>query len=113
MKLAIVGATGLVGKEILKVIQERRFFYSELILVASKKSKGKEIIVNNKKHIVIIIDELIEQNPELVPGNMSESAMLDSMFTSSMSIPKLNIPEIIINDAGLLIQRPRRSFPSL
>ena len=65
MKLAIVGATGLVGKEILKVIQERRFFYSELILVASKKSKGKEIIVNNKKHIVITIDELIEQAPEL------------------------------------------------
>ena len=66
MKLAIVGATGLVGKEILKVIQERRFFYSELILVASKKSKGKEIIVNNKKYIVITIDELIEQTPELV-----------------------------------------------
>ena len=66
MKLAIVGATGLVGKEILKVIQERRFFYSELILVASKKSKGNEIIVNNKKHIVITIDELIEQTPEIV-----------------------------------------------
>ena len=49
MKLAIVGATGLVGKEILKLIQERSFFYSELILVASKKSKGKEIIINNKK----------------------------------------------------------------
>ena len=66
MKLAIIGATGLVGKEILKVIQERKFFYSELILVASKKSKGNEIIVNNKKHIVITIDELIEQTPELV-----------------------------------------------
>ena len=37
-------------------------------------------------------------------GNMSESAMLDSMFTSSMSIPKLNIPEIIINDEGFLIE---------
>jgi len=48
MKLAIIGATGLVGKEILKVIQEKEFFYSELILVASKKSKGKEILVNNK-----------------------------------------------------------------
>ena len=37
-------------------------------------------------------------------GNMSESAMLDSMFTSSMYIPKLNIPEIIINDEGFLIE---------
>jgi phosphoglycerol transferase MdoB-like AlkP superfamily enzyme len=37
-------------------------------------------------------------------GNMSESAMLDSMFTKSMSIPKLNMPEIIINDLGFLIK---------
>ena len=37
-------------------------------------------------------------------GNMSESAMLDSMFTKSMSIPKLNIPEIIINGEGFLIE---------
>ena len=33
-------------------------------------------------------------------GNMSESAMLDSMFTSPMSIPKLNIPKLIMNDVG-------------
>ena len=37
-------------------------------------------------------------------GNMSESNMLDSMFTSSRSIPKLNIPKIIINDLGCLIE---------
>ena len=37
-------------------------------------------------------------------GNMSESAMLDYMFNGSMSIPKLNIPKIIINDAGFLIE---------
>ena len=37
-------------------------------------------------------------------GNMSESAMLDSMFTSSMSIPKLNMPKLIMNDAGYLIE---------
>jgi len=37
-------------------------------------------------------------------GNISESAMLDSMFTKSISIPKLNMPEIIINDLGFLIK---------
>ena len=37
-------------------------------------------------------------------GNMSESAMLDSMFTSSMTIPNLNIPKVIKNDLGYLIQ---------
>ena len=35
---------------------------------------------------------------------MSESAMLDSMFNSSMSIPKLNIPKIIMSDVGYLIE---------
>ena len=43
-KIAIIGATGLVGNEILKVLEERKVPFSELYLVASDKSKGKEII---------------------------------------------------------------------
>ena len=127
MKLAIVGATGLVGKEILKVIQERRFFYSELILVASKKSKGKEIIVNNKKHIVITIDELIEQNPELVLLSAGSSLSKEwapklaeigckvvdnSSFWRMCSKHKLIIPEINgnqINNTDLIIANPNCS----
>ena len=127
MKLAIVGVTGLVGKEILKVIQERRFFYSELILVASKKSKGKEIIVNNKKHIVITIDELIEQNPELVLLSAGSSLSKEwapklaeigckvvdnSSFWRMCSKHKLIIPEINgnqINNTDLIIANPNCS----
>ena len=127
MKLAIVGATGLVGKEILKVIQERMFFYSELILVASKKSKGKEIIVNNKKHIVITIDELIEQNPELVLLSAGSSLSKEwapklaeigckvvdnSSFWRMCSKHKLIIPEINgnqINNTDLIIANPNCS----
>ena len=127
MKLAIVGATGLVGKEILKVIQERRVFYSELILVASKKSKGKEIIVNNKKHIVITIDDLIEQNPELVLLSAGSSLSKEwapklaeigckvvdnSSFWRMCSKHKLIIPEINgnqINNTDLIIANPNCS----
>jgi len=127
MKLAIVGATGLVGKEILKVIQERRFFYSELILVASKKSKGKEIIVNNKKHIVITIDELIEQAPELALLSAGSSLSKEwapklaeigckvvdnSSFWRMCSKHKLIIPEINgnqINNTDLIIANPNCS----
>ena len=127
MKLAIIGATGLVGKEILKVIQERRFFYSELILVASKKSKGKEIIVNNKKHIVITIDELIEQTPELVLLSAGSSLSKEwapklaeigckvvdnSSFWRMCSKHKLIIPEINgnqINNTDLIIANPNCS----
>jgi len=65
MKLAIVGATGLVGKEIIRVIQERELAYSELILVASKKSIGKEILVNNKSHIVVGLEKILEKKPDL------------------------------------------------
>ena len=43
MKLAIVGATGMVGREILAVLAERNFPISELIPVASKKSCGQTI----------------------------------------------------------------------
>jgi len=65
MKLAIVGATGLVGKEIISVIQERELAYSELILVASKKSIGKEMLVNNKSHMVIGLEKMLEKKPDL------------------------------------------------
>ncbi len=65
MRLAIVGATGLVGKEIIRVIQERALAYSELILVASKKSIGKEILVNNKSHMVVGLENMIKKKPDL------------------------------------------------
>ena len=65
MKLAIVGATGMVGSEIIKVIQEKNLSYSELILVASKRSKGKELIINNKSHFIIGLDEMLEKKPKL------------------------------------------------
>ena len=65
MKLAIVGATGLVGKELIRVIQERELSYSELFLVASKKSIGKEILVNNKSHMVVGLEKILEEKPDL------------------------------------------------
>ncbi|HEX5167916.1 MAG TPA: aspartate-semialdehyde dehydrogenase, partial [Cyclobacteriaceae bacterium] len=43
MKLAVVGATGLVGQEILKVLEERNFPFEELYLVASAKSVGNKL----------------------------------------------------------------------
>ena len=44
MKIAIVGATGMVGEVMLQVLEERNFQFTELILVASEKSVGKEIV---------------------------------------------------------------------
>ena len=53
MKIAIVGCTGLVGSEILKVLSELKLPITKLIPVASSKSIGKEVIFNNSTLEVI------------------------------------------------------------
>nr|MBP9069715.1 aspartate-semialdehyde dehydrogenase [Bacteroidia bacterium] len=52
MKIAVVGATGLVGTKMLQVLKERNFPVTELIPVASERSVGKEIEFNGKKYKV-------------------------------------------------------------
>ncbi len=52
INLAVVGATGLVGRKILKVLEERDFNYKSLTLLASEKSAGQIINLNRKEHIV-------------------------------------------------------------
>ena len=65
MRLAIVGATGLVGRQIIDVIIERDFFFSELILVASDKSVGKKIELINKTFFIYSAAEMLEMKPDL------------------------------------------------
>ena len=59
MKLAIIGATGLVGEEILKVLVERNINFNKLYLVASKESVGKTIHFCNVDYNIMSIDEVI------------------------------------------------------
>jgi aspartate-semialdehyde dehydrogenase len=54
MKVAVVGATGMVGEVMLNVLAERNFPVTELIPVASEKSIGKEIEYKGKKYKVVI-----------------------------------------------------------
>ena len=65
MKIAIVGATGLVGSVMLKVLEERNFPVTELFPVASNKTIGKSIIFNGKKEQVIGIEEAINNTPDI------------------------------------------------
>lgn len=65
MKIAVVGATGLVGSEMLKVLAERDFPVTELIPVASEKSKGKEIEFKGKKYKVVTPNEAIALKPQV------------------------------------------------
>lgn len=65
MKVAVVGATGLVGSEMLKVLSQRNFPVSTLIPVASEKSKGKKISFKDKEYEVVTLDEAIALNPDV------------------------------------------------
>ena len=65
MKLAIVGSTGLVGSEILKVLDERNFEYDQLMLVASARSVGKTITYKGKDHVVIGMEDAVAAKPDV------------------------------------------------
>lgn len=65
MKVAVVGATGLVGSVMLKVLAERNFPVTELIPVASAKSAGKEVEFKGKKHKVVTVDDAIAMKPDV------------------------------------------------
>ena len=65
MKIAVVGATGLVGSKMLQVLEERNFPVTELIPVASEKSIGKEITFKNKKYKIVSAKEAIAARPDI------------------------------------------------
>lgn len=77
MKLALIGATGMVGEVMLKVLQERNFPIDELLLVASEKSVGKEISFKGKTHKVIGLKEAVAAKPDLAIFSAGGSTSLE------------------------------------
>jgi len=65
MKIAVVGATGLVGTKMLQVLEERNFPVTELIPVASEKSIGKEITFKGKQYKVVSVEDAIKMKPDV------------------------------------------------
>jgi aspartate-semialdehyde dehydrogenase len=65
MKVAVVGATGLVGTEMLRVLEETAFPVTELLPVASEKSVGKEVLFQGKSWKVIGMEEGIAARPDI------------------------------------------------
>lgn len=63
MKVAVVGATGLVGTKMLQVLSERNFPVTELLPVASERSVGKEIEFKDKKYKVVGMQDAIDAKP--------------------------------------------------
>lgn len=65
MKVAIIGATGMVGEVMRSVLAERNFPVTELIPVASEKSVGKEIAFKDKKYKVVNLQTAVEMKPDV------------------------------------------------
>ncbi len=65
MKVAVVGATGLVGSKMLQVLEERNFPISKLILVASERSVGKTIKFRGKRHKIVSMTDAIAKKPQV------------------------------------------------
>ncbi len=82
MKLAIVGVTGMVGREILEVLSERNFFVTELIPVASEKSCGNRISYNGKSYEIISLENLLKKDVDL------------ALFSAGREISKVWAPKL-------------------
>ena len=118
MKIAVVGATGLVGSKMLEVLNERKFPISELILVASEKSVGKFISFQNKSIIIQSMEQAIAAKPQLAifsaGGNVSlewapkfakagitvidNSSAWRMDTTKKLVVPEINANELTIKD---------------
>ena len=82
MRLAVVGITGMVGRQMLEVLSERSIPISEFIPVASDKSCGKEIKFLGKGYKIISLEDLMERNVDL------------ALFSAGGEISKIWAPKL-------------------
>ncbi|MCC7333080.1 MAG: aspartate-semialdehyde dehydrogenase [Flavobacteriales bacterium] len=118
MKVAVVGATGMVGNVMLKVLAERNFPLTELIPVASEKSVGKEIQYKGKSYKIVGMQTAVDRKPEIAifsaGGNTSlewapkfaevGTTVIDNSSAWRMNpnnkliVPEINAQELTVND---------------
>ena len=74
MKIAVVGATGLVGSKMLQVLDEQKIKFDELIVAASEKSVGKTIEFQGKVHHVVSVEDAVAATPDIAIFSAGASA---------------------------------------
>lgn len=77
MRIAVVGATGMVGNVMLQVLAERNFIISELLLVASERSVGKKISFQGTEHTVIGLQDAVDAKPDVALFSAGGSTSLE------------------------------------
>lgn len=76
MKVAIVGASGLIGHKMLEVLEEKNFAIDDLVLCASRASVGKEIIFRGCRHQLMSVDDAIASRPDIAIFSAGSEASL-------------------------------------
>ncbi|MEO8568924.1 MAG: aspartate-semialdehyde dehydrogenase, partial [Ginsengibacter sp.] len=127
MRIAIVGATGLVGSKMLQILEERDFPVTEIIPVASEKSIGKEIIFKNKKYKVVSAADAIAAAPDLAlfsAGGSTSLALAPQFAEAGITVidnssawrmdpeKKLIVPEVnanVLTEEDKIIANPNCS----
>ncbi len=77
MRIAVVGATGMVGEVMLQVLEERNFPITELMLVASEKSVGKKLMFKGKEYTVIGLQTAVDSKPDIALFSAGGTASLE------------------------------------
>ncbi len=77
MKVALVGATGLVGTKMMEVLRERNFPVTEFIPVASEKSAGKQLEFGDKLYTIVTPQQAVEMRPDIALFSAGGSASLE------------------------------------
>lgn len=127
MRVAVIGATGMVGNVILKVLEDRKFPIQELIAVSSERSVGKEIFFKDKKHILFNLEQAICLSPDIAFFSVEEEiskkwapifATIGTIVIDNSSAWRMNskikliIPEInahILSNKDKIIANPNCS----
>ncbi len=78
MKIAVVGATGLVGRKMLEILEERNFPVTELLPVASEKSVGKSVVFKGENHKIVSVDTAIKVRPDLAIFSAGSAISLEA-----------------------------------
>ena len=78
MKIAVVGATGMVGKVMLEVLAERKIRFDELILVASERSVGKKVSFQ-ANYSVVGLNEALNLNPDIALFQLEQKPLLNGV----------------------------------
>lgn len=77
MKVAVVGASGLVGQKMLEILTERKFEVTELIPVASERSVGKKLSFNGEEYTIVSMDDAIAAKPDIALFSAGGSVSLE------------------------------------